>query len=629
MLHFNDIVYRIEGRLLFQGATAAIYDGWKVGLVGPNGSGKTTLLRMIRGEIAPEQGEIALQKGKRFGWVAQEAPASDDSLIATVLAADKERASLLAEAETATDPKRIAEIHTRLADIGAHAAEARAAAILAGLGFDAEAQKRPCREFSGGWRMRVALAALLFSAPDLLLLDEPTNYLDLEGTIWLESFLRKYRHTVLIVSHDRDLLNRAVERILHLDQGRLVLYAGGYDQFERQRAAKQAQQLKLKAKQEEQRRHLQAFVDRFRYKASKARQAQSRVKMLEKMQPIASMVDAQTLPFSFPEPKKFPPPILRVAEADLGYVEDAPVLKNVTLRIDDDDRIALLGPNGEGKSTLAKALSGRLEPLSGNIYRHKKLKIGYFAQHQIDELKPDESAYDHVRARLPDATEAQARARTAAFGFGAEKADTKAKHLSGGEKARLLFNLAAMDAPQLMILDEPTNHLDVDSREALIRALTEYQGAVIVISHDPHFVGACADRLMLVKDGAVTRFDGDIDDYRAFLLQAEKKSRKDKGGNADDAASRKEQRRGSAEKRQALAPLKKKIAAAESRIAALQSELETIDADLAEPGLFERDLPRATELSRRRAQILDAIAAAEEDWLAASEAHEAAKSAAE
>ncbi len=460
MLRISDITYSVEGRPLFDGASATIPTGHKVGLVGRNGTGKTTLFRLIKGELALEGGSISLPSRARIGGIAQEAPASDVSLINTVLAADIERAELMAEAETATDPGRIAEVQTRLADIDAWSAEARAASILKGLGFDEEAQQRPCADFSGGWRMRVALAAVLFSEPDLLLLDEPTNYLDLEGALWLEAYLVKYPHTVIIISHDRELLNRSVGGILHLEDRGLIYYGGNYDQFARQRAANRANQAAAAKKQEAQRAHLQAFVDRFKAKASKAKQAQSRVKMLEKMETIRAPEDAARTVFTFPEPEELSPPIIATEGVSVGY-GDTVILSKLDLRIDQDDRIALLGKNGEGKSTLSKMLSGRLAPMSGKMTQSSKLRIGFFAQHQVDELYIDETPLQHLQRERPEEGQAKLRARLAGFGLGAAQADTEVGRLSGGQKARLSLLLATLDAPHLLILDEPTNHLDI------------------------------------------------------------------------------------------------------------------------------------------------------------------------
>ena len=397
MLHVNDLTYRIEGRPLFEQATAAISDGWKVGFIGRNGAGKSTLLKLIREEIQADDGSVSVRKGRRIGGVSQEAPSSQDSLLETVLACDEERTALLAEADAATDAARIAEIHTRLSDIEAHSAEARAGSILSGLGFSAKEQLRACAEFSGGWRMRVALAGVLFSAPDLLLLDEPTNYLDIEGAMWLESYLRRYPYTALIVSHDRDFLNRSTTHILALEGRKLTVSPGNYDTYERRRAEARAQALSFRARQEAQRRHMQSFIDRFRAKASKAKQAQSRIKALERMQVTAAPIEERTTPFVFKNPKAMAPPIVRLVEADLGYEPGKPVLNKVNLRIDQDDRVVILGPNGEGKSTLVKAISSRIDPLAGNIFKHKKLQIAYFSQHQVDELKIGQTPYDHVK----------------------------------------------------------------------------------------------------------------------------------------------------------------------------------------------------------------------------------------
>lgn len=626
MLHLNDITYRIDGRILFDSATVAIASKWRVGLIGRNGSGKSTLLRLIRGEIEPDDGSISLQRGHRIGSIAQEAPATQMSLIDTVLEADVERQNLFAEAETASSPERIAEIQLRLADIDAHSAEARAATILSGLGFSPADQKRPCADFSGGWRMRVALAAILFSKPDLLLLDEPTNYLDLEGALWLEQYLRTYPYTIIIVSHDRELLNTSVSHILHLENGKLNLYPGTYDQFERIRNERLAQKNAFRTRQEEQRRHMQAFVDRFKAKASKARQAQSRLKMIEKLEPVSAHVETQAPTFVFPNPQPMPPPILRFVETTLAYEPDKPVLKNVTLRIDQDDRIALLGPNGEGKSTLAKAISGRLDAVGGNIYRHKKLKIGYFAQHQLDELNPKQTAYDHVRQKMPDATEAEVRGKTAAFGFGADKFKTETQKLSGGEKARLAFNLAAFDAPHILVLDEPTNHLDIDARESLIRALNDYTGAVILISHDARLVELCADRLWLIKEGQVTRFEGDMEDYRELILSANKTKPTSPNKKTPSIENNKvDLRKQAASRRQSLSPLKKAVEKTEKKLEQLNEKLGKLDKALSEPGLFENKLDLATKLSKQRADTIEEIAQTEHNWLQAVEAFDKAK----
>ncbi|WDI31660.1 ABC-F family ATP-binding cassette domain-containing protein [Hyphococcus flavus] len=624
MLHINDLTYRIENRLLFDQATAAISDGWKVGFVGANGSGKSTLLRMIKGELYAGDDEISIRKNRRLGAVDQEAPSSDISLIETVLAQDKERAALIAESDSATDPHRIAEIQTRLADIDAHSAEARAGSILSGLGFSAEDQRRACAEFSGGWRMRVALAGVLFSAPDLLLLDEPTNYLDLEGTIWLEAYLKRYPYTTLIVSHDRALLNNAVTHIMALEHGKLSVHAGGYDLYEKKRAEARAQAASFRARQEARRKHMQAFVDRFRAKASKAKQAQSRVKMLERLETVAEPISARTIPFHFPNPKPMAPPIIRVVDADLGYEEGKPVLHKVNLRLDHDDRIAILGPNGEGKSTLVKALSGRLPPLAGNIYKHKKLGVAYFAQHQLDELKPKQSAYDHVRELIPNATEAETRSAAARLGFGPEKADTKVEKLSGGEKARLLLGLITFHGAHLLILDEPTNHLDIGAREALVEALNDFQGAVLLITHDAHLASSVADRLWLVNKGAASPYDGDLSDYRELIIASSKTAPKQ--DTKKPAANVKERtRKASAESRLSLQPLKKAAEALEKRIEALNNTMTRLDAALAEPGLFETNLPRATKLSKERSALLNAISQAETEWLEALEQYENAK----
>jgi ATP-binding cassette subfamily F protein 3 len=625
MLIIDDLSVRIAGRLLLDQASARITEGSRIGLVGRNGSGKSTLFNVITGEVAAEHGGVEVSRRWRIGRLAQEAPNGPESLIEVVLKADRERAQLLEEAETAQDPHRIAEIQVRLADMGAYAAPARAASILAGLGFSEDDQQRPCSEFSGGWRMRVALAAVLFSEPDLLLLDEPTNYLDLEGTLWLQDHLAKYPRSMIVISHDRDLLDTSVNFILSLENSKLTLYRGGYSDFERLRNERLMLDQKMVKKQEAQRKHLQAFIDRFKAKASKARQAQSRVKMLEKMGPITAMVTSDVRPITIPEPDKLlSPPIIALDDVTVGYEPDRPILEDLSLRIDNDDRIALLGSNGNGKSTLVKLIAGRLAPFDGKVTRASKLKIAYFAQHQLDELNPDETVYDHVRELIPDAPESKIRAMAGSLGFSGQTADTKVEKLSGGEKARLTLGLATWGGPHLLILDEPTNHLDIDSRSALIQAINEYSGATILVSHDRHLLDACADRLWLVADGQVQAFDGDLDDYRRRVLS----DRSEEG--IERAARKKTPKRprkeaGSASaKPTELKPLRQRMERAEAEMARLTKEIEKIDAALAQDGLFTRDPATAATLGKSRAEHAGALAKAEEEWLEAGAALQAA-----
>jgi ATP-binding cassette, subfamily F, member 3 len=621
MLSITDISVRIAGRLLIDHGTAQIVPGARVGLIGRNGAGKSTLFQAIRGELPLEAGTIAIPPRWRVGSLAQEAPNGPESLIDVVLKADLERDALLKEADTAHDPHRIAEIQTRLVDIDAHSAPARAAAILSGLGFSTADQARPCSEFSGGWRMRVALAATLFSAPDLLLLDEPTNYLDLEGTLWLEDHLANYPRTVIVISHDRDLLDTSVDQILHLDRGKLTLYRGSYSSYEEQRATREMLDAKHAKRQDAERKRLQAFVDRFKAKASKARQAQSRVKMLEKMKPIAALVRQDVREITFPAPEKMlSPPIIAVDAVSVGYDPKSPVLNRVTLRIDNDDRIALLGSNGNGKSTLVKLLANRLAPFSGKVTRADKISIAYFAQHQLDELNEDGSPYDHVRKLMPDAPETKVRGRTGAIGFSGKAGDTLVKSLSGGEKARLLLGLATFFGPNMIILDEPTNHLDIDSRAALAEAINEFPGAVIMVSHDRYLIESCADRLWVVADRTVTPYDGDLDDYRRLVLSARgmRSSARDR-----ELSERGKPPRNKAEKR---VPLKQKISEAEAEIERINGIISKIDVALALPDLFQRDPKQAAQLGKARAGAALALQRAEEEWLTASSSRRLDKS---
>src|SRR6186713_457821 len=563
MLSITDLSIRLAGRLLIDQSSVQITPGSRVGMVGRNGTGKSTLFKVIRGELSAEHGTVTLPPRWRVGSLAQEAPNGPESLIEVVLRADLERDALLHEAESAIDPHRIAEIQTRLVDIDAHSAPSRAAAILSGLGFSATDQLRPCAEFSGGWRMRVALAATLFAAPDLLLLDEPTNYLDLEGTLWLEDHLAHYPRTVIVISHDRDLLESSVDQILHLERSKLTLYKGTYSSFEEQRAMRELLDAKAVKRQEAERARLQAFVDRFKAKASKARQAQSRVKMLERLKPITALVTQDVREITFPTPEKMlSPPIIAVDEVSVGYDPKKPVLNRVTLRIDTDDRIALLGSNGNGKSTLVKLIANKLAPFSGRITRAEKLSVGYFAQHQVDELNLDGSPYDHVRKLMPDAPESKVRGRVGAIGFSGKAGDTLVKSLSGGEKARLLLGLATFYGPNMIILDEPTNHLDIDSRAALAEAINEFTGAVIMVSHDRYLIEACADQLWVVANQTVTTYDGDLDDYRRMVLSiGDTRGSRERGSERSKENARPE--RGKSEKR---TPLKQRIAEAEAEI---------------------------------------------------------------
>ncbi len=615
MLEISDLTYRIGARLLFENANAFIAEGWKVGLVGRNGTGKSTLLRLIREEVGKPNASIRVRRGARMGFVAQEAPQVETPLLDLVMAADEEMTALLAEAETATDPQRIADIHTRLAEIDGYSGEARASAIMVGLGFEQDELRRPAREFSGGWRMRAALAGVLFSAPDLLILDEPTNYLDLEGAAWLEEYLRDYPHTVVVVSHDREMLNRSVSHILALDERKLEVFVGGYDAYLKKKAERIALAQGMKAKQDAQRAHLQKFIDRFRAKASKARQAQSRIKQLEKMQDIAVPLEERTIPFHFEDPAPLASPLVVLDEADLGYVEGKPVLRRVSLRLDHDDRIVIIGPNGQGKTTLVKSIAARLPLLAGKRVASSKAVMGYFSQDQLDELREGETVLEHVRDLEPDWAPPKLRSLAARMGFGVEKIDTKVQNLSGGEKVRLLLGLMAHAKPHVLILDEPTSHLDIDSREALIHAINEYEGAVLLITHDIYLAEACADRLWFVYHGRARQYDGDLEDYRALVAAADRPSDDGEKPSAVTAEAHAD-----AKPKHSKYTLQRKLEAAETEMEQAQAALARIDAALAEPELFARDAKRGESLLKERAHAATALAKAEAAWLEASEA---------
>ena len=636
MIRIREMTYRVAGRVLFEAASATVPAGHKVGLIGRNGTGKSTLLKLLIGSAHPDSGELAIDGiagiPNAIGTVEQEAPSGDETPLGFTLAADKERADLLDRAETETDPQRIAEIQNRLVDIGAHFAPSRAASILAGLGFDEPAQNRPLSSFSGGWRMRVAIAALLFAEPELLLLDEPTNHLDLEAAMWLETHLKAYPKTLIVVSHDRDLLNRAVTGILHLENLKLTYYTGGYDRFERVRAERLALQEAMARKQATQRKHMQAFVDRFRYKASKARQAQSRLKALERMDIISTDAAEPTTVFRFPEPAILPPPLVTFDRAAVGYAPGEPVLTGIDLRLDADDRIGFLGQNGNGKSTLAKLIAGRLERMSGDSHRTAKLKVGFFAQHQVDDLRLEETATDHLARLMPDAPKDRVRARLGGVGLVQDKQTTKVKHLSGGEKARLTIALITHDSPHVLILDEPTNHLDIDARDALVHALNDYQGAVILISHDRRLLEMTVDRLWMVADGTVKPFDGDLNDY-AVWLRDRAKARNAKDSKSDDAdgaggnsrMGRKEARKAAADRRKENADIRKAAREAEKALEKLTARRRSLVDKLGDPATYEKSTREVQELVTKKEAVDREIASAETAWLLASEALEAAE----
>jgi ATP-binding cassette subfamily F protein 3 len=617
MLRIQDLVFDAYGRRFFDQASAALPTGAKVGLVGRNGAGKTTLFRLIQGELSAGGGEIILPRAARVGTADQEQAATPIPLLETVLAGHLERAALTAELETAP-PERLADIYARLAQIGADAAPAKASEILVGLGFSQADLARPMAEFSGGWRMRAALASALFAEPDLLLLDEPTNFLDLEGAMWLESRLKRHPSTALVISHDRELLDRSMDFILHLGEQKLTLYPGGFAAFERQRAERLALQGSMRVKIEARRAHLQTFVDRFRA-GTKARQAQSRLKMIERLGAIPPVVEESTAPFILPSPERpLPPPLMRLEHGVVGY-DGVPILERLDLRLDPGDRIGLLGVNGAGKTTLARLLADDLPLISGKLSRDRRMKVGWFHQHQVEVLAADDTPLQILARALPGLTESQRRGRLASFGFGVDRALTKVESLSGGERARLLINLIALNAPHLIILDEPTNHLDIDSRRALLDALNDYEGAVVLITHDRSLMEMVADRLWLTADGTVRPFDGDMEDYARFVM--------DRARVAAKAPARSEPSPEPPPVRapaMPAGPLKRRLEAAETTLARETTALAAIDAELSDPDLYAKPASETARLTARRTQLADRLAKAEAIWLAAAEAFETA-----
>ena len=605
MINFKDISFSIGGVSLFENSSAFVPTGHKVGIVGRNGTGKTTLFKLILKELVLDSGIIEVPKNFKIGSVAQEAPSSEETLLDTVLSADIERTKLLKDSETETDPNKIASIHVRLADIDAYSAEARASTILSGLGFAQENQNKPCSSFSGGWRMRVALASVLFSNPDLLLLDEPTNYLDFEGTVWLENFLQKFKNTVLVISHDRNLLNKSVNGILHLSARKLQFYTGNYDAFDDERRNQLEQKLTLKNKQDAQRAHIESFVNRFKAKASKAKQAQSRIKILEKMKPIVIEEDQKIPKFKFLDVVKFAPPLVTLDKVIVGY-NNLPVLKNINLQINPDDRIGLLGVNGEGKSTFSKLIAKKLPKMEGLFNMPQKLKVGYFAQHQLDELRPDETPFQHLTLKLDKEIPSRIRAILGSAGFTFETMDLEVKRLSGGQKARLLILLVIMEKPDLLILDEPTNHLDIESREALIIALNQYSGSLILVSHDAFLVERLVDRLLIVKNGNVSEFEGDIHEYRKLILSGktggeDKKINKNKITNSNF--------------RENISNLKKTLSSIEKKIIDFEKQKKLLETEMLDTGFYEpSNIKRIEEVNVNLITINNKILEEEKRW---------------
>ncbi len=614
MLGIANLSYRIGARTLIDNCSLNVMDGWKVGVIGLNGAGKSTLFKLIAGDLKPDGGSISMNVKQRMGMVRQDIEATEDSLIDIVLAANEEMAALWKQAETETDPDKIGDIYQRLSDMDAYSAPSKAATLLTGLGFKEHQLTEPFSSFSGGWRMRVALAAALFVEPEILLLDEPTNHLDLEAIMWLETYLAAYPHTLLVISHDRELLNKCIDHVIHVDKGQLTLYTGNYDTFERERALRLGLQQKMHEKQTAERAHMQAFVDRFKAKASKARQAQSRMKVLEKMDIVDAVISSRGIQFKFPNPDKIPSPMISIDHADVGYVAGTPILKNIYERIDSDDRIALLGANGNGKSTLIKLIAGKLDLMKGEMFRSGKLRIGYFSQHQTEELDvestPYQELYTLMRKQNNDVKESVVRAKLGAFGFGRELADNKIKQLSGGEKARLLFAYMSFDAPHMLVLDEPTNHLDIDAREALVNALNAYEGAIVIVSHDPTMVERVADRLWVVKDKAVTPFEGDLEDYRKFTIQAKRDERKEERSKKEKAAKAEAE---PAKPKKSFKDMNK-IDLAEREVARLSKEKEKLEDLMADPEFYNGGQNIAAT-QKTYDQVIKDLAEQEEIWL--------------
>lgn len=630
MIHFSQLSLRRGPRLLFEAANLVIHPGQRIGLTGANGTGKSSLFAMIRNEIHADSGELSLPQSWVIAHVAQETPAVDTTAIDYVLQGDQELSHLLqqlAEAEKNQDGQRQTQLHDQLGLIDGYTARSRAAKLLHGLGFTADQQEKAVSTFSGGWRMRLNLAQALMCRSDLLLLDEPTNHLDLEAVYWLEEWLRSYSGTLLVISHDREFLDRVVTHIAHIEQQRIKLYTGNYSDFEVARAEHLANQQAAFQKQQSEIAHIRDFVNRFKAKATKARQAQSRIKALERMEKIAPAHVDSPFHFRFFEPTRLTAPILALDKASVGY-QQIPLIDNIKLHLSPGDRIGLLGPNGAGKSTLIKLIAGELDPISGKRREGKDIVIGYFAQHQLEQLRPEDSALKHLQRLDPQATEQECRNFLGGFGFNGDTALEPVAPFSGGEKARLVLALLVYQRPALLLLDEPTNHLDLEMRLALTMALQEYEGALVVVSHDRYFLRNVTDDLWLVADGQATEFSGSLDDYRQLRLNRDKPSAGQEKAASANPNTKKLDRQAAAQQRQKLQPLRHQVKKAEQALDKLNSELAELETQLADTTLYEAaNKEKLKSLLQQQAATKAAVEQAEMDWLEASEQLENAETA--
>ncbi|MEJ1354489.1 MAG: ATP-binding cassette domain-containing protein [Candidatus Sedimenticola sp. (ex Thyasira tokunagai)] len=632
MLKFDHLSLRRGTRQLFADACFTIHPGQRAGLTGANGTGKSSLFALIRDQLHADGGDFYRPRDWVIAHVAQETPSDDRPAIDYVLDGDEELREVeqaLVEAEEGHQGERVAELHGRLENIGGYTARSRAARLIHGLGFKPGEEEHPVSSFSGGWRMRLNLAQALMCRSDLLLLDEPTNHLDLDAVIWLEQWLKAYSGTLLLISHDRDFLDAVTTHIAHIEQESVTLYSGNYSAFERTRAERLANQQAAFEKQQREVAHIRSYVDRFRAKATKARQAQSRLKALERMELIAPAHIDSPFHFAFKPPEKSPNPLLRLEKMDAGY-GDIRIIEQLNLGLSPGDRIGLLGPNGAGKSTLIKLMAGTLKPQEGERETAQDLKTGYFAQHQLDQLRPDQTPLEHLARLDRKASEQSLRNFVGGFGFSGERAESPVAPFSGGEKARLVLALLVYQRPNLLLLDEPTNHLDLEMRHALSQALQEYEGAMVLVSHDRHLLRTTCDQLLLVNDGNVAEFKGDLDDYPRWLAERERYSTttSDAEEKEHSATARKDRKRQEAERRRQLQPLRNKLKKLEQQLERLSDSQAVLEKTLAEAEIYEeRNRARLKELLTEKSGVDRNLIETEESWLLASEELEQAESA--